>query len=165
MNSAPPPLPSTENGTDRNSFSRPAAKASAIAPFLAIGLLQLYNLKNQAPRGQLLLLGIDLLACLLIVVGVILGILALICMKSGGRGTIIFRATAGILLSSLLLAIALPNFLHAREKALAERKMYQQVQSAAKDFQSEAVAAVKEGRSADLSNFKQSLDNAGKNLT
>jgi len=169
MNSTPPPLPSLHSeNDDPNSFSRQAAKASAIAPFLTIALAYgcsgLFK-SNQDSSFRVLLLVLSLVFCLMIGGGFISGILALVCMKPGGRGTIVFRALAGMLISSLLLAIAVPNFLKARQQALANRKANAELQSASKDFRSEAVKALKEGRPADLTGFKRRLDETAETST
>src|SRR5437762_321029 len=68
-------------------------------------------------------------------------------------------------MSSLFLAIFIPNFLSAREKALANRKAIEEVHASSRNFQKEAVEAVREGRSVDATSLKQTLDNAGRNAT
>jgi hypothetical protein len=167
MDTAPqPPLTATHpEGEDTNSFARQAAKASAIAPGLIIALSFFCRsiLENhQDSSGRSLLLVQAVVSCLFMIAGLVFGILALVFMKPGGRGTIIFRACAGILMSSLFLAIFVPNFIRARAKAIAQRKSYDQIRTASHDFQREAAEAVKEGRSADVTRFQKSLDQAAK---
>jgi len=61
-------------------------------------------------------------------------------------------------MSSLFLAIFIPNFIRARDKAAARRKFYDEIRAASQDLQKEAAQAVKNGRFTDPTRFQQSLD-------
>ncbi|MDB6065807.1 MAG: hypothetical protein JWR26_2015 [Pedosphaera sp.] len=163
-----PPLPSTSTEENHNSLARQAAKASIIAPLLVLGLSYCCNsvFKNpHDPSGRSIILVQAVVSCLLVVAGLILGIVALVCMKPGGRGPIIFSATAGILMSSLFFAIFVPNFVRAREKALAQRKAYEDVTVASRDLLKKSLTALKEDRSVTPAHLVQTLDNASKGAT
>jgi len=166
METIPPPLSASQpNADDHNSFARQAAKASAIAPGLIIALSFCCRsiLENhQDGSGRSLMLVQAAVSCVFTVAGLIFGVLALVFMKPGGRGTIIFRACTGILMSSLFLAIFIPHFIRARDKAMARRKSYDEIQAASQDLKRDAAQALKDGRPADVTRFQQSLDKAAK---
>lgn len=166
MTTTPPPLPPTHiEDEDRNSFSRQASKASLVAPLLIVILsycCQALLANHEYANGHILLAVVELASVVLMVVGLILGLLALILMQPGGRGPIILRASAGIVMSSLLLAIFIPNFLRAREKAIAQRKAYAEVHSPSQDLQKGMVVAAREGKPMDITRLQKSMEDAGK---
>jgi hypothetical protein len=112
----PPPLPSAAQ--TGNSFARQAALFSLLAPFVSIAINVVGHQAVQGNRAGMLVLGG---ACtLLILLGFILGIVALLGMKKHGRQGILGRAIAGVCINGViifLMLIAIPVFIQAARHA------------------------------------------------
>src|SRR5213082_801157 len=123
MTSEPPPIPSDYRSEETNSFATNAALAAFIAPLLAIGLgVASKTVIQTNPTSPAAALTIAAVSLIFLFVGPILGLLALVTGKPFRHKTILWRSICGILLSGLLFAIAIPNFVHARTKAIARNR-------------------------------------------
>ena len=125
MNATPPPLPSTPK--PRNTFFHHAATYCLLAPFVSIGvgiLTTVARAGSPAPTTRLEALVSALFSMFIILSGVIFGIIALFGIKRYGKAGILWKAVAGILIVMFLVLAAIPNFLHARERA---RERYEQM--------------------------------------
>ncbi len=114
-------------GTSRsnNGFAGLAATVSLLSPLLVIALGQL--LKHaagslQASNLAIAALVVGGLSCLLMVTGLILGILALLLMRPGGRTSIVIRSLLGLTVTGLLVVMAVPNYLQVRARVQTQLK-------------------------------------------
>jgi hypothetical protein len=96
------------------SFSHQAAKLSWVCPIIIFLLLAFGRL-----AGARVI--IELIAFLLIVVGLVFGVIALFGMRTCGKSGILAPAIAGIIINGLLLFIFVTNFLAARARAQQQR--------------------------------------------
>ena len=106
----PSQLPRLGNQQPAKSIAHQAAKASWLCPIVLILLLSLG--RNVADAVIL-----DLIALFLMVVGLLLGIAAVIGISKYGAKGILAPAICGILINGLLLSIFVTNFLAARARA------------------------------------------------
>ena len=118
----PPPLPSG------NSFPKQAATFSVCAPFLSFAVGIFLQPLVRGERAAVIILG--LLSTLLIIVGLILGLVALAATKSHGRTGIFGKAIAGTIINGLLVLLMLasiPGIMKAtdRAKAVQQQQMEQ----------------------------------------
>src|SRR4051794_19623911 len=167
MRSEPPPIPSDYQSEDTNSFATNAALAALIAPLLVIGLcVASKNVIQANPNSRAAVLTIAAVSLIFLIVGPILGLLALVTGKPFRHKTILWRSICGILLSGLLLAIAIPNFVQARTKAIARNQAaIDDLKGAVRDFNNSAVEKLHEGEgeSPDLDKLQKSLQKATDN--
>jgi hypothetical protein len=146
----PPPLPKSPS-SNASSFARQAARASWMAPLAAICLnIFSYGILQTQPDqyrmwGKMIVGG---LACLLILTGFLLGVIALFGMSKYGRRDILGSALAGIIINGLLIALAvaaIPAFMKAKERAEATRKSMAQIKESAKGLNDEARRQLHDG--------------------
>src|SRR5437588_2949808 len=165
MSTQPPPLPAWVASQKQSSFARQAANACAAAPLILVGLSFCWSTLVQNHRdasGRPLALIIGALGCFIVLVGAVLGLLAIIFARRGERGWVIGRASIGFGITALLLVIAIPNFVRARRNAIANREAFQSVTATANDLRRQTTVSLKKHdlQSVDLSKFEQSLDRA-----
>lgn len=100
--------------------------------------------------------------CLLVFAGVVLGILSLVLAKPGQRGAVIPRAVIGLVLSGLLVAIAVPNFVRARSLALQRKQALEDLHAAADEYRAQAAASLTNSgqNSVDPHQLQQTLNRA-----
>ena len=89
-------------------FARQAATCSWLAPLLVLGV-NFYTLLS-AGQSRVVSFVIVIVTCLLLPAGLILGIIALAGVKRHGRDGILQPAIAGVILSSLSLALVIFSF-------------------------------------------------------
>lgn len=143
------------NGTsnvreDRNPFAKVAATICLAAPLCAIGLAIFFekvskSLAGEIP-GQTLRLAVLVLAavsCMLMLTGLIMGILALILMKPGHRAPVVCQTLIGMAILAFLVAVAVPNFVRARNAAIAKNKAYDDLAAASADLREKQAASLK----------------------
>lgn len=94
-------------------LSKQAAKLSWACPVIIV-FMSAFGHQLASP------LVFDLLVLLLIVIGFAAGIIALFGIPKHGASGILFPAIVGIIINSLLLFIAVTNFMAARERALQQ---------------------------------------------
>jgi hypothetical protein len=164
MNSYPPPLPQSDD-SEESSFARQAANACFAAPLILFGLSFLFKSLLEGHRdqsGRSLVLTMGAVSAFILLVGVVMGFLSLILARSGQRGSVFLRSGIGLATSALLIAIAIPNFLEARRKALANKAAWQNVQSATKDLRQQAANALEQGdgHGVNLAKYRSTLNHA-----
>ena len=111
--SSPPALPSGKPER-KSAFAHQAAKGSWVSAVLVFAVLA-FGRNSIAP------VVLDLIALLLIVLGLVLGVVALFGLPRYGAKGILGPALAGILINGLLASIAFCNFFTARAAVLRER--------------------------------------------
>jgi type II secretory pathway pseudopilin PulG len=165
MGAHPPPLPDSISSANENSFARQAANACLAAPLILIALLfastTLLHYLPEPSRRPLVLI-VAAVAGLSVLVGVILGLLALLLGQPGDRSAVFTRAVIGLAISGLLAAIAVPNFVRARERALASQAALRDMHTTANDLRQQAVAALRQHdtNAISLAGVQRSLDRA-----
>ena len=92
------------------SFAHQAAKLSWVCPIIVF-LLLMFGRQVSSP------VILDLIALLIIVVGLIFGVIALLGISKHGTKGILAPAIVGIIINGLLLFIFVTNFLAARARA------------------------------------------------
>jgi len=143
MSSQPPPIPLFATEKHDNSFAKNASTACLAAPLLALGLgmgFQRVGANLSGPNLRVAALAVGGVSCAIVGVGLILGILAILLMKPGGRAGIVFKSLGGMVIIGLLAAIAVPNFVRARSIALARVEAVKEIRQATKDAQRDAAA-------------------------
>jgi hypothetical protein len=148
MNVGPPPFLSANRPQEQSGFARRASKACLAAPLIIIGLsTSIYgfspNHRGPSGRGVFLILGAATAALFLI--GALCGILAMALAKPAERRSVILRTLCGFALLGLLVAIAVPNFIRARELALRNKQSLRQLSTAVADVRAQAVVALTNG--------------------
>ncbi len=120
----------------------------------------LQNHRDGSGRSVLLVFGAAY--CLLVLGGIVLGILSLALAKSEQRGAVIPRAVIGLVLSGLLVAIAVPNFIRARSLALQRKQALEDVHAAAEEYRAQAAASLTNTHQhpVDSQQLQQSLNRA-----
>ena len=149
MDLYPPPLPSSVDENEPSNFARQAANACLAAPLIMIGMSiglngLLPNHRDASGRPMLMIFGF--VCCGLLIVGFVLGLLALITARASQRGSVIARVAGGYALIGLLCAIAVPNFVRARHLALQRKQALADVRAAAEDYRKQTVAALTNGQ-------------------
>jgi hypothetical protein len=91
-------------------FAHQAAKLSWVCPIIVF-LLLMFGRQVSSP------VVLDLIALLIIVVGLIFGVIALFGISKHGRKGILAPAIVGIIINGLLLFIFVTNFMAARARA------------------------------------------------
>jgi len=112
-----PPVIPTE---PRNTIFHQAATASIFAPLIAIGvnILVVTSRTNPDPHTPRSAASLSAIVCSLIIfLGLICGIVALFGIRKHGKKGILVKALCGISIPLLLVAMAIPNFLVARDRA------------------------------------------------
>jgi uncharacterized membrane protein YeaQ/YmgE (transglycosylase-associated protein family) len=170
MNSYPPPLPEPDDSTNDSSFARQAANACLAAPLILLGLsffLRSLLGNHRDASGRSLVLTMGTVSAVIVLVGVVLGLLALVLARPGQRSGVFLRAGIGLGISGLFIAIAIPNFLEARRKSLANKAAWQNVQAATKDLRQEAADAIEQGggHGVNFAKYRSTLDQASKGAT
>lgn len=109
-------------------FPYQLARISWIAGVIAIGLIVFTSHTRARIVG-------DMTSLLLVCVGFLLGIVTLASVPKYGAKHVLLPALSGITINGLLLAIAIPNFLHARKSALeGQEGNWKQYQLAGLEF-------------------------------
>ena len=167
MHSQPPPLPDSAAPSSENSFARQAANASLAVPIILVALRILFGALLQGHRdatGPIYVLTIAVICGFIVLVGIVMGLLALVLAKPGERAGVFARAGVGLGVCGLLIAIAVPNFIRGRQKALADQAALQDLKSTVSDLRQEASAALKQHdpHAVNLAKLGQSLDRAAK---
>jgi hypothetical protein len=106
--------------SSNNSFPKQAATFSVYAPFLSFAIGIFLQPLVHGERAAMIILG--LLSTLLILVGLILGIVALAATRRHGRTGIFGKAIAGTIINGLLVLLILasiPGMMKAMERAKA----------------------------------------------
>ncbi len=170
MSSLPPPLPTLARKNEGNSFAKQASTACLLAPFIAIaiGMAFNYTAKNlQGPNLRLAAMASGWLSIAVAGIGSTLGILAILLMKQGGRAGIVVRSVAGLVITGLLAAIAVPNFVRARTAALARIDAAKELRLATKNVQNEVAANLTNHTpsSQAVEHFQEKLDEAAAKST
>jgi hypothetical protein len=93
------------------SFSHQAAKLGWVCPLLILALL----IAGRPIGAQLI---VEMIALLLMLVGLGSGVVALFGIRTHGRSGILAPALVGIIINGLLLSIFVTNFVAARARAL-----------------------------------------------
>lgn len=135
MTNMPSPLPLSGPIQNDNTFCKQASRACLVSPFILVALGLGFRLVSHFLPGSIL--GVAALvfggvSCLLLLAGLIMGILALLLMKPGGRTNIVACSLGGLVLLASFAALALPNVLHARARTLAQREAMLNTVAAAK---------------------------------
>lgn len=99
------------------SFSHQAAKLSWVCP-LMIFLISVVRRQIGSPTVMVIC---DLVALLLVLVGLIFGIVALFGISRHGKKGILIPAIVGIIINGLLLFIFVTNFMAARARAMQQQ--------------------------------------------
>jgi type II secretory pathway pseudopilin PulG len=165
MNEMPPPLPPSVGSSEPSAFARQAANACLAAPLLIFALsfctASLLHDHRDA-SGRPLLVIASLAVAGFCIVGAVLGVLAIVLAKPGQRGSVFLRASCGLVLLGLLVAIAVPNFVRSRTLALQRKQAFEEVHTAAVDLRSQAVAALTNAQTGgvDAQQLRQSLSRA-----
>jgi hypothetical protein len=132
MTDEPPSLPA-EKTNSSDAFAFQAAKLSAALPFVAFAISAGLNAAfvNHEPvqRAKLTLM-VGGITALVVVIGLFLALFALVCIPKHGARGILLPALVGLVIPSLLAAIAIPNFIKAREQAIENRKQTESVVAA-----------------------------------
>jgi hypothetical protein len=165
----PPPIPLSASNGEHNKFSNSASLFCLLSTLLVFGLSWAFGTVSHNLTGRNLVLATlayDAVSCLLVAVGLIMGILALLMMKPGGRGKVVFRSLAGVAMAGLFLAIFVPNFIQARARTLAQRDAPLNVIAAGKNLKPQETAALQtNGKSVSLKQFTQTQNQAAKTTT
>jgi hypothetical protein len=122
----PPPLPPS-----KKPFAFQAAQASLLAPVVAIGMGILVNIGLGAQPSPLVGMITGSLGILLIVLGFVFALVSLSGVRRHGKKGILGRATAGLIINSIILAlmiISIPMFkkMAERAKEIQKEKMEEQ---------------------------------------
>jgi hypothetical protein len=167
MSTTPPPLPPISRGS--NAFANGAALACLLSPLLLLALRFGFQYLSPAlGAGNLIIGGLVFLgvSCLLLVAGPIMGILALLLMKPGGRTRIMVCSLGGLALTGVLVAVSVPQYVRARSATLAQKAAMDNMIAASKDLKANAAEALKtNGPSASVARVNQALDQAAKAAT
>jgi hypothetical protein len=130
---SPPQLPSER----RNSIFHQAATASVFAPLIAIGV----TIFSSAARSSLdaqsqrpVSLIVEMASSIIILLGLICAVVALFGIRHHGKKGILGKALCGIIIPLLLAAIAVPNFMAARSKAIKIRQNQMSVEGQLRNF-------------------------------
>ena len=117
----PPQLPTSVRPV--SSFPRQAATFSMVAPFVAIGISIFLQPQLRGNRWGMMILGVT--SMLLIVLGLVLGIVALVGTKRHGRQGIFGKAMTGTCICgilTLLMLISIPALMKAAQRAKAMQR-------------------------------------------
>ena len=145
MSVKPPPLPSSVRARESNSFACQAANVCLVAPVLVIALSFCLNALSQSHQyvvGRPLFLTFGFVALGLTAIGLVSGIVAVGLSQSGQRAPVFIRTGCGLALLGLLAAIAVPNFVRARTKALQDNAALRDVDAATAAMRSRAIASL-----------------------
>jgi hypothetical protein len=116
----PPPIPSSAR--KKPSFPRQAATASLVAPalvvFVRIATVGLHDAENPSTPGPLL---IDVVCGGLILIGALLGMVALIGISQDGPKGILGKGIAGLAINGILILIFIANLSIGYQKKLQSR--------------------------------------------
>jgi hypothetical protein len=120
MSTTPPPIPEKYEAAPAKSFASRAAIGALAAPLLVAAMAWTLGVltRNGSITGRSAPMIVAAISGLLLVIGPIFGVLAL-ALRKEGEPRVIRRALSGLVLSGLLLSIAIPNFVNARNNALA----------------------------------------------
>jgi hypothetical protein len=170
MSMLPPPIPLSAKVRNDNTFSNRASLVCLLSPLILVGLgygFRYASNKIAGPNLALATMVFSGVSCLLMFVGLIMGILALLLMKPGGRGKIALCSLAGLGFVGWQISTTAPGMLdslHARARTLAQREeAIETVAAAAKNLNQQAVASLKSnGPAPSLKQFSQALDQAAK---
>ena len=102
------------DSTDTKPFPCQLARISWVAGVIAIVLIAVTGRSSARVTGELI-------AFMFVGVGILASIVSLATIPKFGTQQILWPALAGIAVNGLLLAIAIPNFLHARQRAIEQQ--------------------------------------------
>jgi hypothetical protein len=139
---------SADRPQEASGFARQASKASLAAPIIIIALsicVSGFSQNHRDPSGRPLFLIFGAVTAVLFLIGVLSGILAMALAKPAERRSVMLRALCGFALLGLLVAIAVPNFIRARELALRNKQSLRQLSTAVADVRAQAVVALTNG--------------------
>jgi hypothetical protein len=142
----PPPLPAMDDPPEPNGFASFAAKACPASPFILLGFAALVfklvpNQRDLAsPLVTIVLSGV---CVVIILTGFVLGVLSLFLARRGQRARVFGCSFFGLaLLTLLVVAVAVPNFVRARNQALQKNQAFTDLHSALVDNQARTVASI-----------------------
>ncbi len=103
------------NDNNTKSFPRQLARSGWIAGIIAIALVALTAGSSGRVVGELI-------AFIFIGAGMLASIVSLATVPKFGSKNLLWPALVGIMINGLLLSIAVPNFLHARQRAMQQKQ-------------------------------------------
>jgi hypothetical protein len=166
MSMMPPPLPLSARGQNDNTFSNRASLACLLSPLILIALGFGFRFASRSWTGPKLATATMVfggVSCLLILVGLIMGILALLLMKSGGRTRIVVCSLGGLAVIGAQIALAVPHVLEARARSIAHQDAMLNTVAAGKDVSPQTEGSLKtNGDSVNLNKFSQAPDQAAR---
>src|SRR5579871_6681148 len=135
MSNLPPPLPQR---TD--TLFHHAANACLVSLAVSIGLMVVVtgasmSQQSEVSSGQLRIM--EAIPGVICVLGILSGIVALCGIPKYGRQGILGKALAGLIAYALLIGLAVPNLLAARERALRARDAQRQMTNEVAKMQQE----------------------------
>jgi hypothetical protein len=150
MSIQPPPLPPQQPPQEKEStFPKQAANACLAAPIILIALSTFLSPLAQNHRdssGPVLFITMGIVSVLLLSSGVIFGILAIVLARPGQRGSVITRAALGLVLCAVPVALAVPNFVRARDRHESSKQAFANVDEAVKQVREQAVDSLRTGK-------------------
>ncbi len=164
-------LSSPTQNQDSNRFSKAASGMCLVLALVVWGLSLGFEtlVRNLNLTGRYLgyvALAVSGLSLFLLLIGSIAGLLALVRMKAGGRGGIVFGSLAGLAISGLFVAIFVPNFVRARDRALARYDAYQNFSDAVNDVKAQLAGILKtNGQAVDLTKVNEALEKGAQTST
>jgi hypothetical protein len=169
MNMMQSPSPLSSKVQNDNTFSNRASLVCLVSPLILVGLgygFHYASHKIPAANQGLATMIFDGVSCLLMFVGLIMGILALLLMKPGGRGKVALCALAGLGFIGWQITVTGPGMLdtlHARARTLAQHDPVENVAAASKDLKEQTGASLKTNTpTPTVKQFSQALDQAAK---
>ena len=170
MSTIPSLSPLSSKVQNDNTFSNRASLACLLSPLILVGLGYGFRYASQKIAGPNLATATMVfsgVSCLLMFIGLIMGILALLLMKPGGRTNIAVCSLAGLGFIGVQIALTAPdllNSLHARARTLARPdEAIENVTAANKDLSRQTGTSLKSNAPApNLKQFSQALDQAAK---
>lgn len=148
MNVGPPPLPPSARSPGESSFARQASNACLAAPIIIFVLaccVSSFTQNHHNASGRPLLLILGAVAAALLILGALLGILAMALAKPAERRSVTVRSLCGLMLLGLLVAMAVPSFMRARAQALRRQQSLQELHTAVDDIRAQAAASLTNG--------------------
>ncbi len=162
----PPPIPLSSKVKNDNTFANRASLICLFSPLFLLGLgygFAQAGPKIPAPNLAMATLVFGGVSCLLLAVGLIMGILALLLMKPGGRGRIALCSLIGLGVIGWQISLAVPKVKEARARSLAQHDAIDNVTAARKELDKQTLASLKSnGPAPSLKKFSQALDQAAK---
>ena len=129
-----------------NTFAHRASLACLASPLVVFGLSYVFGMVSHKFTGHNLAvatLAHNIVSCILAAFGLIMGILALLLMKPGGRARIVIFSLGGLAFTGLFAAIYVPNFVRARTAAVSDSAAVDSALAASKAANQTAAASLK----------------------